>query len=266
MNWQSKSSTPPPGYSYGDRYRVSLLNALRGIAYILRGRPRSLAHDALYAYADVPLPPLVRGLDRIPESGPFIVVANHYERPGLWMAWPALFISRAVQDRTGRDVHWLAIEEWESFSLFGVQIPPHLIRTVFRRTFHTYGILAVPPPDTAASVRAGALREAAHAARAGEIIGLMPEGTVGATPELLQARAGVGAFLLLLATRAPILPVGLFEEGGRLVAQIGGPFSLEVPHDVAKVDRDGWVRDRVMRAIRDLLPLPLWGAYRDSSA
>jgi hypothetical protein len=92
----------------------------------------------------------------------------------------------------------------------------------------------------------------------------MPEGTVGTIPELLEAREGAGLFLLLLAaTGVRILPVGLYEERGRLVAHFGDAFPLHLPTGVPKDARDAWTRDHVMHAIRDLLPEPLWGAYRD---
>jgi hypothetical protein len=93
----------------------------------------------------------------------------------------------------------------------------------------------------------------------------MPEGTVGSTPELLAAAEGVGTFLSLLsAAGAPILPVGLYEEDGHLVAHVGDPLSLRLPPEVSKDDRDRWARQTVMRAIRDLLPSSLWGAWKDA--
>jgi 1-acyl-sn-glycerol-3-phosphate acyltransferase len=252
------------GYVYGPPYRITLPLALRGIAAIAWGRRRSLAHDALTVLGHMPEFPLVRGADHIPEDGGFVVVANHYERPGLWMAWSAILISHAVQTRTALETHWIAIQEWETFSLWGIAIPRWVIRLVFERAFSTYGIIAMPPSDAPAAARAGAMRASTGMARRGSILGLMPEGTVGTTPELLEAREGAGLFLLLLAaTGVRILPVGLYEEGGRLVAHFGDPFPLHLPVGVPKNDRDSWARDRVMRAIKELVPEPLWGAYRN---
>jgi 1-acyl-sn-glycerol-3-phosphate acyltransferase len=252
------------GYDYGPRYRISLPLVFRGSAAIALGRQRSLARDALIVLGQMPMPPLVRGADRIPEDGKFVVVANHYERPGLWMAWPAILISHVVQTRTTLETHWIAIQEWEAFSLWGIQIPRRLIRVVFERAFSTYGIIAMPPTDAPAAARAGALRASAAEAKRGSILGLMPEGTVGSTPELLHAREGAGVFLLLLAaTGVRILPAGLYEEHDRLVANFGDPFSLQVPAGVAREARDRWARDRVMNAIKELVPEPLWGVYRD---
>ncbi len=252
------------GYPYGPPYRITLPLILRGSVAIVWGRPRSLARDALTVLGQMPRPPFVRGAERIPEDGQFVVVANHYERPGLWMAWPAILISHVVQTRTGLETHWIAIQEWDDFSLWGIDIPRSLIRIVFERAFATYGIIAMPPSDAPAAARAGAMRASAGEAKRGSILGLMPEGTVGSTPELLHAREGAGLFLLLLAaTGIRMLPVGLYEEGGRLVASFGDPFPLRVPTGMPKEARDGWARNRVMNAIKDLLPAPLWGVYAD---
>lgn len=263
MNWQPKSSAPPAGYAYGPGYRPSIDSIVRGVAYIALGRPRSLAHDALFALADMPTPPRIRGIEHVPETGPMVLAANHYERPGLWMAWPALFVSQAIMQRTGRDTHWVAIEEWESFALFGVPISPEVVRRVFARAFNTYGIIAMPSPTAPGAARAASVRSTARLVREGAIIGIMPEGDVGATPELLPAREGVGTFLgLLTAGGAPIIPVGLYEEDGRLVAHFGVSMTPEVPRGASREDADRLIREQVMRAIAALLPEALRGAYR----
>jgi 1-acyl-sn-glycerol-3-phosphate acyltransferase len=264
VSWAPKSDLPPAGYRYGPRFKPSRRNVLRGIAYIIRGGRRSLASDTRYALADVPIPLQVRGDDLLPPSGPFVVVANHYERPGLWMAWSAMFAGYAVLNRTAQEVHWVAIQEWESYRLLGVPVPRRVIRAVFERAFRVYGIIAMAPPDASPSARASSIREVARFVRAGMVVGLMPEGTVGTTPELLPAQEGVGTFLLLLSgTGAPIVPVGLYEDEDGLVVRFGAPFRLEVPGDLPRDRRDDWARGRVMLAIRQLLPAPLWGAFAE---
>lgn len=251
------------GYAYGSRYRPSWPTTLRALLYIVIGRRRSLARDAFYALRDAPRPPLVRGEDRIPASGPFVVCANHYERPGLWMAWPAVLVSGLVLLRAGSDIRWIAIQEWESFRLWGIPVPPVVTRIVFERAFRVYGLVAMPPPGAPAGERAAALRAAARVTRDSGIIGIMPEGTVGPTPELLDAREGVGGFIqLLTAGGARVLPIGIYEEDGRLVINIGEPFAPQPARSVSREEADLQVRTQVMEAVRDLLPAALWGAYR----
>src|SRR5947209_17704217 len=101
------------------------------------------------------------------------------------MAWPAIFVSHAIWQRRGAETHWVAIQEWESFRLWSVPVPPPVTRVVFERAYRAYGILAMAPPDAPAAARAAAIRETVHLIKAGGVVGLMPEGTVGFTPELL---------------------------------------------------------------------------------
>jgi 1-acyl-sn-glycerol-3-phosphate acyltransferase len=267
VSWNPKSPTPPRGYAYGGAYRITVPLGVRACLYILLGRSRSLARDAALALRGMPSPPLVRGLDNIPESGRLVIVANHYERTGMWMAWPALLISNVLWQRTGQDIRWIAIQEWESFTLCGIPIPRNWIRRVFERAFSVYGILAMGPDGASHAARAHSMRAAIGALRHGDTLGLMPEGTVGETPELLAARDGAGAFLLLLVSAgAHIIPAGIYEEEGRMVVSFGSSVDLTPPCTVLKADRDLWARNTAMAAIKDLLPEPLWGVYRDRAS
>jgi 1-acyl-sn-glycerol-3-phosphate acyltransferase len=262
VNWAAKGEGPPSGYAYGPAYRPSLLSIALGTLYVAFGRPRSLGRDSLHAVADMPQPPLIRGVDRIPESGRLVVVANHYERPGLWMAWPALALAQLLWQRTGRDMHFVAIETWETMTVLGIDIPRDVIRRVFKRAFSVYGIFAMPSPDSSAAARAASMRAAVAAIKEERIIGLMPEGTVGLTPELLEAREGAGTFLQLLAAAgARLLPVGIYEEHGRLVLEAGDPFVLHAERGTSREQADRAARRTVMLTIRDLLPPALWGVY-----
>ena len=93
-----------------------------------------------------------------------------------------------------------------------------------------------------------------------EAIGLFPEG-IG-TGRLIEPMPGVGSFLLSLSNHGiPILPLGIFEEGGRLIASFGPPFSIQVPRGVEKGERERLASQQVMVAIGRLLPRELWGAY-----
>jgi hypothetical protein len=80
--------------------------------------------------------------------------------------------------------------------------------------------------------------------------------------ELIEPQPGTGAFLLALSRRGvPILPAGLFEEGGALSVRFGPPFSTAIPKGVEKGDHDRIAREQVMVRIGRLLPRHLWGVY-----
>jgi hypothetical protein len=264
VSWSSKSFAPPPGYQYGPTYRASWLTQLRTVIYLTLGRPRSLARDGYLVLRDLPAPPLVRGADCLPEHGPLVLVANHYERPGLWIAWVGIVVSEIVMLRTGQQTHWITIQEWDTFSIAGIRIPPRFIRWVFTRAFRVWDLLAMPPPGARARERAAAMREALDTVARGGIIGIMPEGDVGPTPELLPARKGAGSFLELLAhAGATVVPLGIFEEDRRIIVAVGSPLALLLPPEISQEDADASICGRAMRAIRDLLPEPLWGAYKE---
>lgn len=266
MIWHSKSAAPPDGYTYGPPYPPTFHVTSFILWAVVRGKRRSMGRDTSHVLTGMPVAPLIRGANNIPEDGRLVVVANHYERPGLWMAWPALFVANCVYLRRGEDVHWIAIETWDTLRVFGVPISRTWIRKVFKRAFGVWSMIGMPRRDDPASNRALALRAATHEVRAGHVIGMMPEGEVGSTPQLLPAREGSGAFLLLMAAAgARILPVGIYEENDRMVAHFGEPYELRAPRDIAKEERDTWARTRVMCSIRDMLPRPLWGYYSQSS-
>jgi 1-acyl-sn-glycerol-3-phosphate acyltransferase len=254
--------SPLPGYKYGPKYRIPLRRLAQTALYMLIGKPRNLGADFAILAPDMPLSPIVKGTEHIPPRGPFVVVGNHYERPQLWMAWSALVTGRAVYERTGHPVHWVAITEWHDYRLYGIPIPPWLTRFVFIRFHRTFGFISMAPETASAEERARGIRQALRIIREGGIIGIFPEGTVGPTPVMLPARAGTGLFLLTLCQGdAPILPVGVFEHEQRLIIHFGEPFHLVADPRLSRDQQDHRARQHVMTAVAALLPPILRGPY-----
>jgi hypothetical protein len=93
------------------------------------------------------------------------------------------------------------------------------------------------------------------------VVGILPEGPVGESR--LVAMKGAGAFLYYLYQRGiPILPVGLGEWDGVLVAAFGEPIRLHLPPGLDKEEQDTEAGRQVMAAIARLLPLE--ASRRDS--
>jgi 1-acyl-sn-glycerol-3-phosphate acyltransferase len=153
--------------------------------------------------------------------------------------------------------------EWHNFRLgpLPVPVPVWVFRWLFRRIARVYGLVIIPRAAERGVGRAAALRTILNALRDGEeAIGLFPEGM--GTGHLIEPMPGVGSFLLSLSNRGiPMLPVGIFEEGGRLIASFGPPFSIQVPRGVEKEERERLASQQVMVAIGRLLPRELWGVY-----
>ena len=229
------------------------------------GRRRSLAADAREVLGRLPVRPRVEGEEHIPPDGPFLIVANHYERPGLLVIWGALLITAAVGRRRPHSPHvrWVHISEWSDYIFYGVRIPSALTRRLIGAASRTWSILPIPPPGRQSAAGARALLRVARALEdSGEMIGIFPEGHPSVA--LRPAVPGSGGLLLRLAARGlPILPVGLSEPDGVLTARFGPPFRLELPREGPADQRDEVARVRVMRAIRDQLPPELWGHYAE---
>lgn len=185
-------------------------------------------------------PAKVVGLENVPRSGPYLVVANHcsnFDPPAL--GW-------AVGHRTGRVVHFMAkaeMREWPFIGWLGAQAGAFYVRR-------------------GAGDRA-AQRLAVQVLEAGRPLAIFPEGTRSRDGRLQEGRAG--AALLAMRTDARVLPVGIcgthrIFEGRRrwprrtpITFNIGETFAL--PHN-DELDRSALREgtERIMREIAALLP------------
>lgn len=246
----------------------------------LRHGRRSFAQDAGLLLSPLNPPPAVASDHLIPAAGTFLVVTNHYARPGLGAWLGAALITQAIaQRRPGTPVHWLMTDAWLYHDWLHSWTVTPVTRWLFTHLAQTYGFVTTPPVyDGWVQPREGAvsvrrfLALAQQARTRGEVLAIAPEGTGDpAHPRCLVAPPpGVGRFLLLLARQAgaaspdtslPLLPVGVAERDGRLVATFGQPFSLVPPAALPKTQADDWASRQVMLAIGRLLPAELWGEY-----
>jgi 1-acyl-sn-glycerol-3-phosphate acyltransferase len=186
-------------------------------------------------------PARVEGLEHVPATGGFLVVANHcsnFDPPTL--GW-------AVGHRTGRIIHFMAKQEMASWPLIG---------WLARQS----GVFFV---RRGAGDR-GAQRLALDLLSSGSSLGLFPEGTRSPDGRLGEGRAG--AALLAIRTGVQVLPVGIagthaifpgrsrWPHRSRVTIRIGVPFRLATQAD--GLDRaalkDG--TEQIMQAIAALLP------------
>ncbi len=238
----------PPGY------------ILRFALSVLLGRRREVGRDAAAVLARAGPPCRLLGEEHIPLQGPFVLVANHYERPGLKVFWGGMLLTAAVWQRRQQSPRWLMTSEWYNFRLGPLPVPVWLLRWLFRRLARAYDLVIVPRARERGVGRAAVLRAVLDAVSPqGRPLALFPEG-IG-TGRLLRPPEGVGLLLLALGERGvPCLPAGLYEEEGHLVARFGPPF-LPRAEGEKKEERFGRARDQAMLAIGALLPRGLWGEY-----
>lgn len=203
---------------------------------------RSLVGDCADMVSRVDPAPVIIGAERIPESGPIVIAANHYQRRGLWIGWPGAVITVSVAQRrpNARPVNWLVtggVRLWQARRR-GPEIP--FTAYFIRRMAHTYGMTALPL--SGASSRAAVLREWLRCLDTGDAIGLFPEGLAGSSAGLCRPEAGFTQLSRIFQRRgARILPVALFEEDRVLQVRFGCPFFAAS-------------QDDTMEAIASLLP------------
>jgi 1-acyl-sn-glycerol-3-phosphate acyltransferase len=135
------------------------------------------------------------GLDRIPESGPAILAANHVS------VLDPIAIALATSAR-GRPVRFLAAAEFFAHPVWGWAL---------RRTRHI--------PVRRGTRDLGALRQLQDVLHQGGLAGIFPEGRVGNGELPLKGRSGLAR--AALAARVPVLPVGVWGTQARW--PLGGP-------------------------------------------
>lgn len=213
---------------------------------------RSLAADCALLASRIEPPPIVEGLCHIPTVGPVVVAANHYQRRGLWIAWPGMVITLALAERRKIDppVHWLVSGGLQAFQwkAKGPEVP--LTRALFRSVARIYGMTALPVKGS--GDRAAAIRQWLRWTEKGHALGIFPEGLAGRDRRLGRPEPGFAGLCRLFAAKpVPVLPCGIYERDDVLHIRFGPCLP------------SGETEDRVMSSIAALLPVQLRGDYSD---
>lgn len=184
----------------------------------------------------------VEGVEHLPRSGPFILVANHCSNlDPLMMGW-------ASGHQVGRVVHFMAKIEMRSWPVIGwlaTQAGVYFVRRGERdRAAQAFSLSALAD---------------------GRPIAIFPEGTRSRTGRLREGKPG--AALIAMRSGAPIVPAAVsgthrifpgrsrWPRPSRVRIRIGEPFRL--PHQpTGRLDRSLLAEgtERIMRAIEELLP------------
>ncbi len=169
--------------------------------------------------------PLIKGTENLPESAAFILAANHYQRKGLWILFPAAVLTQVIRQRYGPGdppVRWIVTANWPRLKLGFISLPSPgdilLPRVADALCCYPVSFAGTNQSYTARSIRR-ILREAPRANRP---LGLFPEGVGGGAGVLSEPIPGVERLLVHLAKASmPVLPVGISESQGRLVFRMG---------------------------------------------
>jgi hypothetical protein len=211
--------------------------------HIYEGTRRDVDDFTAAIVARMQPPPEYHGLENIPADPRFLLVANHYQRKGLWILHPAAAITQAVRRVVGPGnppVHWIVTANWPPIRIgpWRVASPGDRLLPRVAHALHCYAVSFAKhnPGFTAASLRR-LLKDAPNLARP---IGLFPEGVAGVAGKLTDPLPGVAR--LIVKFGRPAVPVAI-SETDRLVIQFGAP----VPHAelLAAPDAARWLLSRV---------------------
>jgi 1-acyl-sn-glycerol-3-phosphate acyltransferase len=175
--------------------------------------------------------PIYEGLEHLPADPRFLLVANHYQRKGLWIVHVASALTQAIAERYTRTidppVHWVVTANWPRWKLgpLSFRSPGDIL---LPRVAHALSCFPVSFAGANPAYTAATLKRILKATQTIERpIGLFPEGVAGSAGHLHPPLPGVDRFIALLAKRGwPALPVGV-SENGRFICRFGAPISSD---------------------------------------
>ena len=197
-----------------------------------------LARPALYPYAKFD----ISGIEKIPTEGPAIICANH-------RSYFDMLLLTMVVAQTGRTARFLGKQEMFEVPLVGPLLAAVGGISVARGSSSDEPLLA-----------------AAESLDGGEIVVIMPQGTIPRGPAFFQQPKGRhGAARLAQMTGAPIVPLGLWgtEKVWPRSSRLPNMLNVNNPPTVSvrigdQVEQKGRSIDadtkRIMKAIVELLP------------
>jgi hypothetical protein len=225
-------------------------------AAALTGKQREFRRDALDCFRRLAPPLQVTGLEHLPTGGPCLITPNHYHRAGFFSPWIVLPISAVFPV----EIHWIITSAWTSAGPLEGRPVEAVSKWVFRRLAQVYGwtkMPPMPPRPGEEGARAAAVRQVLGYAKKTQnpVIGLSPEGRDAENGGLHDPPPGLGRFVQRLSHLGlPILPIGLWEQEGRLCLRFGPLYCLPTVTGKTAEARDLEVSSLVMRKIAELLP------------
>lgn len=215
----------PPRVSRPIEYPVPWDQVMGLTPFIAQRRRRDL-NDFTRAIVDRMDPaPSIEGLELLPPSPRFLLVANHYQRKGLWILHSAAAVTQAIVARYGPSdapVRWLVTANWPRlrFGPFSCPSPGDWMLPKVAHALWCYPVsfAGANPAFTARSLRT-VLRDARAATQP---IGLFPEGVAGSAGVLTDPLPGSERLIVQLARLGiPAVPCGISEQDSRFVIRFG---------------------------------------------
>ncbi len=236
------------------RYRLPFKIMLAAIASSFRNQKRSVRVDTAKLVASMPVPPEVRGIENLPETRPFVILPNHYERTsGAWVGWGAIVITNAIARARPGDfpIRWVMTSTWQDCYLGPKRIHPKYLHWILRRMSNLFGIILMPADDVDAFGRGAALRDMFRALvdPVGQVVAFHPE--AGGFETMITPPKGMGRVLAALDHQhIQMIPTGVYEESGRFQVRFG----KAIDHGSLQGLSDTEATNKVMLHIAALVP------------
>lgn len=189
--------------------------------HILHGTPANIdkfSHDVAQL---IQPEPVIEGRQNLPASPRFVLVANHYQRKGLWILHSAAVLTHAIRKHYGPadpPIRWVVTANWPPLQIGPLRLPSPgdwlLPRVARALSCYPVSFLGTKPAYTARSIRR-ILREVPQSNCP---LGLFPEGVAGSAGNIVRPLPGVDRLLVHLARAGvPVLPAAFSENGGFLI-------------------------------------------------
>ncbi len=226
-------------------------------AAVLRRR-RSPAADGATLSKSLSSLPITLGGSNLPPQGPFVICANHYNGPGIWVGLGAALLAWAVDSaRPGIRIRGVGVASYRRVRLFGlIPIPSHITEFVFERFYAVYDVIRMPNESRGVDSRAAAVRAILRALKAGDVVVLFPEGRNVENFAMRRIQPGIGSLGALVSrSNIPVVPSAIFRTGGRFTVSFAKP--LEMTGNLTA----NQIEDALGHHIAQLLPDDSRGAY-----
>jgi hypothetical protein len=243
---------------------------LRLVSAMLHKRKLAFQPEARLAIARLQPPLTVDHPESIPQSGPCILVMNHYARPAFHAWWIGFSISAVLP----MEMHWVMTSAWTSpkgWLAWWWTPATHWILTKIADSFGFFTMPPMPPNPKDLEMRAKTVRQILSWAIAemkkdqgsGLVLGLAPEGGDQPGGRLSLPPSGSGRFIWHIShLGVPVVPIGVFIDERGLCLSFGESYLPTAGPVIGRDQIDLSIRNELMERIAAQLPQELRGAWR----
>lgn len=237
--------------------RISMRVWVTVLVAALLSLNRSPARDGSAVWDAIEPPVQLTGEEHLPPTGPYIVIANHLNGPGIWVGLAAALVAHVIGAQSNSNIRGVGIAAYRDFRLWGrIPVSDRLTEILFERFYRIYDIIRMPHAGEGPGARSGATRRILGALAKGEVVILFPEGGNVRNFVMRNVQPGVGGLLrIAFKGNIPVIPVAIAPMQDSFQISIGAP--LSIMHDQRRED----IELLTGRAIAAMLPGALRGPY-----